>query len=90
MVPRSVSYGISIPPPADETAGEGDFMQFGYREQQVFQMLMSGLSNQQISCILGIDKDGVKGHMRDILAKLKSASPVAHPALLSTGAPTMM
>jgi DNA-binding NarL/FixJ family response regulator len=68
----------------------GDFMQFEYREEQVLQMLMSGLSNQQISSILGIEKDGVKQHMRRILAKLKGAVPVARPNLTLIGTPTAM
>jgi DNA-binding CsgD family transcriptional regulator len=65
-------------------------MQFEHREQQVFQMLLSGLSNQQISCILGIDKDGVKRHMRGILGKLQSTNQVVRPGLLAAGTPTMV
>jgi DNA-binding NarL/FixJ family response regulator len=84
---KAVPDGKAVPPVAEDTAAQGDFMQLEHREQQVFRMLVSGLSNQQISCVLGIDKDGVKRHMRGILAKLRTAGPLARSDLLSTGTP---
>ena len=72
------------------TTGQGDDMQFETREDEILRMLMSGLSNLEISGALGIEPDAVKRHMRGILAKLKSKNGRGHPHPLPNGAPAAM
>jgi DNA-binding NarL/FixJ family response regulator len=52
------------------------------REIDVLKAVATGSSNKQVGSMLGISEDTVKGHMKNVLAKLK-ANDRTHAVLIA-------
>lgn len=81
---RAVAKGMKRVP-AQVAQGMAEYMGFealSKREMEVLQKVAAGCSNKVIADDLGISEDTVKGHMKNILAKLQ-ANDRTHAVILA-------
>jgi DNA-binding NarL/FixJ family response regulator len=67
---------------ASEIASHMDADALSEREVDVLKAVATGSSNKQVGTMLGISEDTVKGHMKNVLAKLK-ANDRTHAVLIA-------
>ena len=67
---------------ASEIASHMDADTLSEREIDVLKAVATGSSNKQVGTMLGISEDTVKGHMKNVLAKLK-ANDRTHAVLIA-------
>ncbi|MBS1821582.1 MAG: response regulator transcription factor [Acidobacteria bacterium] len=67
---------------ATEIASHMDADHLSEREVEVLKAVATGSSNKQVGTMLGISEDTVKGHMKNVLAKLK-ANDRTHAVLIA-------